>query len=83
MILKAAKEKLKNGHFLVVYRNKNNICICCAGFRDMNFIHLTGVKTGLSAQQFYSASLSGKLSVRDIEMDKEGKTQQNSLRSVL
>ena len=79
VILKAAKEydeKLKDRHFLIVYRNMNNICTCCVGFRDMNFLHLTGVKTRLSAQQFYSASLSGKLSVRDIEIDRGGKTQQ-------
>ena len=42
----------------------------------MNFLHLTGVKTRLPAQQFYSACLSGKLSVKDIEVDTKGKIQQ-------
>ena len=50
--------------------------MCCVGFRNMNFLHLTGVKTKLSAQQFYSACLSGKLSVKDIEIDTKGKIQQ-------
>lgn len=79
IILKAAKEydlKLNNKHFLIVYRGKKGICSCRVGFRNMNFLHLTGVKTRLSAQQFYSACMSGKLSVKDIKVDREGKAQQ-------
>ena len=79
IIIKAAKEydeKLNDKHFLIVYRNKNDICTCCVGFRDMNYLHLTGVKKKLPAQQFYSACLSGKLSVKDIEIDTKGKAQQ-------
>ena len=79
VILKTAKEydeKLKDKHFLIVYRKKDSICTCCVGFRDMNYLHLTGVKTSLSAQQFYSACLDGKLSARDICVDTKGRTQQ-------
>lgn len=79
IILQAAKDydtKLKDKHFLVVYKNKKEISTCCVGFRDMNFLHLTGVKTKLSAQQFYTACLSGKLSLRDISVDTKGKVQQ-------
>ena len=46
------------------------------GFRDMNFLHLTGVKTKLSAQQFYAACLESKLAERDFEIDNKGKVQQ-------
>ena len=46
------------------------------GFRDMNFLHLTGVKTKLSAQQFYAACLESKLSEYDFEIDNKGKVQQ-------
>ena len=79
IIVKTAKEydeKLNDKHFLIVYRNKNEICTCCVGFRDMNYLHLTGVKTRLSAQQFYSACLSGRLSVKDFQVDTKGKVQQ-------
>lgn len=79
IIVKAAKDydkKMNNKHFLIVYCNKNEICSCCVGFRDMNYLHLTGVRTNLTAKQFYSACLSGKLSVRDIEIDTKGKVQQ-------
>ena len=81
IIVKAAKnyeKKVNNKHFLLMYyRNKDStVCSCCVGFRDMNYLHLTGVKTKLSAQQFYSACLSGKLSTRDFEMDTKGKVQQ-------
>ena len=79
IILKAAKEydaKLKDKHFLIVYRRKDSICTSCVGFRDMNYLHLTGVKTSLPAQQFYSACLNRKLSVRDIKVDTGGRSQQ-------
>lgn len=73
---KTYNEKLNNKHFLIVYQDKNVIKSCCVGFRDMNYLHLTGVKTKLSAQQFYSACLEGKLSIKDISVDTKGKVQQ-------
>lgn len=79
LILKAAKEydtKLNDKHFLVVYQKLNKTETCCVGFRDMNFLHLTGVKTKMNAQMFYSACLSGKLSLKDIGVDTKGKVQQ-------
>lgn len=79
IILKAAKaydNKLNDKHFLIVYQKQNKMKTCCVGFRDMNFLHLTGVKTKMSAQLFYSACLSGKLSLTDIDVDTKGKAQQ-------
>ena len=73
---KAYDEKLNNKHFLIVYQEKHLIKTCCVGFRDMNFLHLTGVKTKISAQQFYSACLERRLSVKDISVDTKGKVQQ-------
>ena len=68
--------KLKDKHFLIVYQEGGQIKTACVGFRDMNFLHLTGVKTNLSAQVFYSAAISGKLSERDFSLDTKGKAQQ-------
>ena len=65
IIIKAVKEydlKLKDKHFMIVYQENGRTRTACVGFRDMNFLHMTGVKTKLSAQQFYSACLDGKLS---------------------
>lgn len=79
IIVNAAKEydvKLKNKHFLVVYQGESRAETVCVGFRDMNFLHMTGVKTGVSAQQFYSACIDGKLSENDFEIDEKGKVQQ-------
>lgn len=73
---KAYDDKLNNKHFLIVYQDKNEIKSYCVGFRNMNYLHLTGIKTKLSAQQFYSACLDGKLSVKDISVDTKGKVQQ-------
>lgn len=42
----------------------------------MNFLHMTGVNTRLSAQQFYAACLESKLSENDFEIDNKGKVQQ-------
>ena len=52
IISKAAQEydkKLKDKHFLIVYQNNNEMRTSCIGFRDMNFLHLTGVKTNLKS----------------------------------
>lgn len=79
IILSAVKEydeKLNNKHFKIVYQKGKKIEETVVGFRDMNFLHLTGVKTKLSAQQFYKACINGKLSQRDFEIDKKGKVQQ-------
>ena len=78
IIINAAKEydvKLKDKHFLIVYQESGKTKTACVGFRDMNFLHMTGVKTKLSAQQFYSACLDGKLSENDFEIDNKGKVQ--------
>lgn len=79
IIVSVAKEfeiKLKDKHFLIVYQENGKAKTVCVGFRDMNFLHMTGVKTKLSAQQFYSACLDRKLSEKDFELDSKGKVQQ-------
>ena len=59
-----------------MYKKGKKIESCCVGFRNMNFLHMTGVRTKISAQQFYTACLEGKLSIRDFEVDTRGKVQQ-------
>lgn len=79
IIVKAAanyKKSLQDKEFLVIYQEKDTIKTVQVGFRDSHFLHLTGVKTSLSARQFYKRCLSHKLSLADIELDKNGKTQQ-------
>lgn len=79
IMVEAAKnyeEKLNDKHFLIVYREGNDTKTVSVGFRDMNFLHMTGVKTRLSAQQFYAACLESKLSEHDFEIDNKGKVQQ-------
>ena len=79
IMVEAAKnyeEKLNDKHFLIIYREENDTKTVSVGFRDMNFLHMTGVKTGLSAQQFYAACLESKLSEHDFEIDNKGKVQQ-------
>lgn len=79
IIVKEAKEydeKLNDKHFLIVYQKAKSVGTVCVGFRDMNFLHMTGVRTRLSAQQFYSACLESKLSEKDFEIDNKGKVQQ-------
>ena len=67
---------LKDKHFLIIYQQgklKKSVII---GFRDMNFLHLTGIHTKLTAKRFYDACLSGKLAEKDIELDDKGTTRQ-------
>lgn len=79
IIVNAAKEyneKLNDKQFLIVYQKEKSTGTACVGFRDMNFLHMTGVRTKLSAQQFYSACIESKLSENDFAIDNKGKVQQ-------
>ena len=53
IILSVAKEydeKINDKHFKIIYQKGKDKEEVIVGFRDMNFLHLTGVKTKLSAQ---------------------------------
>lgn len=79
VISKAAynyEKYLNNKHFLIVFQEGRKTKYVQIGFRNMHFLHLTGVKTHLSAQRFYHACLCGKLAEKDVELDKGGKVQQ-------
>lgn len=69
------KEYLQDRHFLIVYQEKEKVKTVQVEFRDNHFLHLTGVTTKLSAQQFYEKCINSKLSVAEFELDKNGKTQ--------
>ena len=73
---KQYEERLKDRHFMVVYQEGSQTKFVEFGFRDMNFLHLTGIETTLKAKQFYNACLDHKLSERDIINFTKGKTQQ-------
>ena len=79
IVIEAAKnyEKyLNDKHFLIIYQQGKVQKSVTIGFRDMNFLHLTGIKTKLSAKRFYLACISGKLAEQDIELSNKGTTQQ-------
>ena len=70
------EERLNDRHFMVVYQEGTETKTVQFGFRDMNFLHLTGIETNLKAKQFYKACLDHKLAERDIINFTKGKTQQ-------
>ena len=79
IIISAAKEYeeyLNNRQFLIIYLEREEQKFVEVGFRSMHFLHLTGVRSSLSAQRFYEACLNRKLAEKDIELDKTGKTRQ-------
>ena len=79
IVIEAAKryeEKLNDYHFKITYLKDGKQVAAYIGFRDNNFLHLTGLKSKLSAPRFYKACIDGKLSVNDFEIDKNGKVQQ-------
>lgn len=43
------EEYLRDKHFLIIYQQGKSKKSVTIGFRDMNFLHLTGIKTKLSA----------------------------------
>lgn len=70
------EERLNDRHFMVVYQEGAETKTVQFGFRDMNFLHLTGIETTLKAKQFYRACLDHKLAEREIINFTKGKTQQ-------
>ena len=79
IIVEAAKQYdkwLKSNHFLIFYQKGKEQDFVEVGFRDLNFLHFTGIKTKLSAQRFFSLCIDGKLSEKDFDLDTKGKAQQ-------
>ena len=70
------EEYLNNCHFLIVYQKDEKHFVVEIGFRDLHFKHLTGVISNISAQRFYQKCLNHKLSLRDFEVSRDGKTEQ-------
>lgn len=44
---KKYEQHLNNRHFMVVYEENSKTKIAKLGFRNMNFLHLTGIETNL------------------------------------
>ena len=79
IILNAAcdyEKYLNNRCFLVIFQEERKFHYVQIGFRSMHFLHLTGVRTNLSAKRFYNACLRKKLAETDVEFDKCGKVWQ-------
>lgn len=79
IIVTAAKnyqKYLQDKNFLLIYQNFQEIKTAQVEFRDYHFLHLTGIKTKLSAQRFYEKCLNGKLSFEEIVIEQKGSVQQ-------
>lgn len=64
IIINAAKgynEKLKDRNFLIIYQDGVEVKKAQVGFRDLNYLHMKGVKSQLSAQTFFDACLKERL----------------------
>ncbi|MDE6739010.1 MAG: hypothetical protein K2K07_07945, partial [Lachnospiraceae bacterium] len=51
------EERLRDNHFLIIYSQNNKISAVQVGFRDSNYLHMTGVKSRLSAPVFYDSCI--------------------------
>ncbi|MCR4787072.1 MAG: hypothetical protein K5888_00655 [Lachnospiraceae bacterium] len=79
IILEAAnnyEKYLNNRTFLIVYKSGGDIRYNEIVFRNWHFLHLTGLKTNLTAKQFYKACIEHNLSTDDISFDRQGKAEQ-------
>ncbi|MDE7131996.1 MAG: hypothetical protein K2O65_09400 [Lachnospiraceae bacterium] len=65
-------KKLKDKHFLIVYQENVNVRTVQVGFRDFNYLHMTGVKSALSAPRFYEKCINKKLKTTEFELDLKG-----------
>ena len=62
--------------FLIVYQSNDGMDFAEVSFRNMNFKHLTGIQSRLTAIQFYEACLDDRLSEDEITIDSKGKVMQ-------
>ena len=67
---------LKNRTFMIVFKSGENIQNVEVTFRSWHFLHLTGLKSKLTAQKFYKACIDKRLSIRDVSFDNAGKVEQ-------
>lgn len=65
-------KKLKDQHFLIFYQENLNFRTVQVGFRDFNYLHMTGVKSVLSAPRFYEKCINKKLKTTEFELDVKG-----------
>ena len=74
-ILRAAKlykEHLLNTNIMFVYRTKDKIWCLETTYLSYNFKHLTGVKSSIPANKFFSMCVNNKLTVNDFELAENG-----------
>ncbi|MEE1314334.1 MAG: PBECR4 domain-containing protein [Faecalimonas sp.] len=67
--------KLRDKHFLILFRRENEMDSVQVGFRSNHFLHMTGVETKLTAKRFYERCMKGRLSISDFELDTKGRSQ--------
>ena len=62
-----------SGKNVLFVTTRDSVVICFETlFRPQNFMHLTGVKSRLSSEQFFNAALNNRLSVHDISILDDG-----------
>ena len=67
---------LNDRSFLIVYKTERGSQYVEVVFRSWHFLHLTGLKTKMTAAQFYEACIDNKLSEKDVVFDDSGKVGQ-------
>lgn len=67
------KKNLVNKNFLIISKNEP-FQYWELRFEKKQFLHLTGINTKLSSNHFFSKATTGKLSVNDFELRKDGTT---------
>lgn len=74
---KKYKENLLNRNLMFIFENKRTkkIMYMEAIFKSWNFLHLTGVDYNRGAREFFKASISKKLSIKDIKVKNKFFTQ--------
>jgi len=68
-------KNLSGKNVLFVTVNENKATCFETLFQPSNYLHLTGVKTGLNSEVFLNAAISKRLSPTDIVFDSEGYTK--------
>lgn len=73
--VKEYDSRLNGYQFLIFYQVNDHCEYKELEFKSHNFLHLTGVVSGVPSNLFYKNCIDGKLSAKDFEFKKDGNTQ--------
>ncbi len=69
------KRTFSGKNYIHIYECNKSLYHIESEFLNTNYLHLTGIKTKLKPEDFFQQCVDNKISIRDIELKKDGTTE--------